>query len=236
MNVDQLSALPTPFLLALRKDIQAILAARQPLEARASRRTFIEKLSLRPEESFDEYRSKLTEYNALENRSLLNLDQAAHTREKYFESLMLQDWYSVYPDTGGAEDFYVYAHVDPSERIFHFPKRLGGCFKGTPFYIGKGKGRRAWDLKRNEGHGTRLRHLIKQGWAPDDLVHVVLTGLTESKAYEVEAKLIYFFGTIYQLDRPFSTLLNLAVPTVPTFLREMEKMPLRKQYEKAREE
>lgn len=234
MNLDQLSALPTTFLVALQKDIRLVLQSRRQSEGKQSRRTFIQSLASRPEEQFDDYRRNLIAYNAKELRSLPFLKEPMHTREKYLLSLLGQNWSDCYPETGGPENFYVYAHVDPSERIFVSPSEAGGCYKGSPFYIGKGTKERAWDLKRNEGHGTRLRHLIKQGWKPEDLVHIAFEGLTESKAFELEAKLIYFFGTIYETGRPFGMLLNLAVPRVPNFIREMERMPTRKQYESAK--
>lgn len=233
MNAEQLSALPTTFLRALLGDIKAELRNRKAPEKTSARREFIGQLSLRKPETFEQYRAQMHEWNSKECRSIRHLNDPVHLREKYLCALLAQDWSSVFPADDGAGKFYVYAHVDPTQRVCNQPAEGGGCYGGQPFYIGKGCGERAWDLKRNQGHGTRLKQLIAQGWRPEDLVHIAFQGLSESKALEIESKLIYFFGTVYQLDRKFGCLLNLDVPKTPVFVKEMEKILLRKQFEKA---
>ena len=49
---------------------------------------------------------------------------------------------------------------------------------GTPYYVGKGHGKRAFDTHRN--------------WHPRDLtrIHIVESGLLEEKAFELEKQLI----------------------------------------------
>lgn len=95
-----------------------------------------------------------------------------------FDALMAEDWSHLF--RGGCEDrrFYVYAHCDPRRVGFS----LNGAFRvelpGRPFYIGKGAGRRAWELGRNEGHGVELRQLRELGVADSEIVCIVRDNLT----------------------------------------------------------
>lgn len=232
MNAEQLSALPSAFLHSLLKDIQSELRSRKMPSKNSARREFISQLSSRNPQTFEQYRDQMQAWNSKECRSLRHANDPIHLREKYLGALLAQDWSSVFPETSQGGCFYVYAHVDPTQRVCNQPAEAGGCYGGQPFYIGKGCGERAWDLKRNQGHGTRLRQLVAQGWKPEDIVHIAFEGLSENKAFEIESKLIYFFGTVYQLDRKFGCLLNLDVPKTPVFVKEMEKILLRKQFEK----
>ena len=132
-------------------------------------------------------------------------------RRKAWSKIDAQDWSDVYPECGGDRKFYVYAHIDPMSKTklsigdFHF--------SGVPFYIGKGTGSRAWDLKRNEGHGAELRRLKKCGVQPESIVYIVKDGLTEREAFCLEAKLIYFFGTRFSNEKN-GVLVNLEIPKV----------------------
>ena len=67
--------------------------------------------------------------------------------------LLADDWSGIYPDAGGDENFYVYAHINPTKKKLKYPAPDQLNISGLPFYIGKGCGGRAWDLNRNEGHG-----------------------------------------------------------------------------------
>lgn len=137
----------------------------------------------------------------------------------FMDSLMAQDWSDIYPESGGESKFYVYAHIDPREPSFSAKPCHGGNWGGLPFYIGKGCGNRAYDLKRNEGHGRRLRILREEGFGPEHIVKIIYSGLTSSKALEVEAKLIHLFGISYDKMKKAkrSCLLNLDEPEVPKF-------------------
>lgn len=138
----------------------------------------------------------------------------------YLPALINQDWSSIYPEKENDTNtnFYVYAHVDPSKTL------LAGCdkFKCKPFYIGKGCGDRAYDLKRNQGHGKILDSLKKAGIAPSKIVVILYSGLSESKAFEIESKLISFFGTVY--SNPKGILYNLDIPKTPKYVGMMKKM------------
>lgn len=139
--------------------------------------------------------------------------------EPMFPSLIQQDWSDVYPCAGGDRKFYVYAHVDPSKAAFCSSAANGGNWGGMPFYIGKGTGARAFDLKRNQGHGKRLAALVTAGVPEEIIVKIVWDGLTEQEAFALEAKCIYFFGTVYELGKAGKRgmLLNLDVPKIPVF-------------------
>ena len=69
-------------------------------------------------------------------------------------------------------NFYVYAYLRED---------------GTPYYIGKGKERRAWDQHRKNGKGVHT---------PDDYKRIILLheNLVESDAFLLETKLIAQYG------------------------------------------
>lgn len=73
-------------------------------------------------------------------------------------------------------DFYVYVHKDPKT--------------GEPFYVGKGRGKRAYD--RGSRHQDWTRHVETMGG--DFEVEIVEKGLLERDAYFIEAKLIGEIG------------------------------------------
>lgn len=79
------------------------------------------------------------------------------------------------------KEYYIYAHV----RLDNF----------TPFYIGKGKGDRAYDLGRNKHHDSIAE---KCGYA----VVIVKDGLTEKEAFELERDIIedLVFNEGYGID------------------------------------
>ena len=52
-------------------------------------------------------------------------------------------------------------------------------------------------------------------YSKDEVVHIVFSGLSDQKAYEIESKLIYFFGSIYESKRKQSCLYNLDIPKKP---------------------
>lgn len=145
-------------------------------------------------------------------------------RAQYFKALICQDWSCTYPRNSSFGDYYVYAHIDPRKPKFEPGKNFGGALAGTPFYIGKGIGNRAYDPKRNEGHGKILRQLLALDYKPDHIVKIMFDGLSEQKAFDIEAKLIYFFGTIFNKTKNHGCLVNLEVPKTPVFVGEMVRV------------
>ncbi len=147
---------------------------------------------------------------------------------KYLPYLLRQDWSYLFEHANDLESYYyVYAHIDPNEN----PTSLSvfDCdLKGTPFYIGKGKGQRVWDLNRNQGHGKRIRQIIKDGYPKNSIPAIIKDCLTEKAALELEAKLIYFFASVYDKKRK-GCLLNLADYIKPNFVGIMRKIPFQKQ-------
>ena len=96
-------------------------------------------------------------------------------------------------------DYYVYAHCDPFYRLkadqngkIAFAASLG--LNSIPFYIGKGTGKRAFDLNRNEMH-RKKRQMIESSGKQIDVI-IIKDGLSELNALMMESKLIDIFGLI----------------------------------------
>ena len=134
-------------------------------------------------------------------------------RQKYLPLLLNEDWSSFYPLDHLCQErkYYVYAHLDPSAggmKIEDF------SLNGLPFYIGKGTGDRAYDLKRNEGHGAVPRLMREMGVDAKDIVQIIRDDMTEQEALCLEAKLIHFFGTRFDGIKN-GILVNLSKPKTP---------------------
>lgn len=138
-------------------------------------------------------------------------------RIKYWPPLLCQDWSCIYPRDSDFGEHYVYAHVDPRTWGHSLGKGFGPDLKGTPFYIGKGVAGRAYDLKRNQGHGRRISELKDYGFDDSDIVVIMFDGLSDGRALEIESKLIHFYGTIYEGKKAKGVLLNLDIPRTPEF-------------------
>lgn len=104
----------------------------------------------------------------------------------------------VYDDTSPDTDFYVYVHCNPLQ-IINAKYSAKHLFCATeldlryaPFYVGKGRGDRCYDLNRNEGH-RKIKQFINK--ANHDVVVVnVREGLSEQSALALESKLIDILG------------------------------------------
>jgi hypothetical protein len=190
------------------------------------------------DEAFEfEYQSMI-DRNGASLQAILPSVLQAHPVEriKYLPSLLKQNWDylfdGVYDET---KKFYVYAHIDPRPygiEITTIEPPIN--IKGTPFYIGKGCGNRAWDLKRNQGHGKYITNLRNLGFPDESLVQLIFNNISEKEAYTLEAKMIYFFGSIYEEGRR-GFLCNLADHIRPVFKETMERIPNRKEFYSYRE-
>lgn len=216
-----LSQYPTSFLTKMLPLIRDEIKKRKAAEGIQKRISFIERLGV-DNPVLCEINQKITDNNSNSLLALPIIENIPSDRRKYLKCILAQDWSHLFPKCGGNPDFYVYVHVDPSEKIFITDRNSGGNYKGNPFYVGKGTGNRAWDLKRNQGHGKKIQEVLGKGYGKENIVYIPFSNLTESKAYEIESKLIYFFGTIYE-GRKNATLYNLDIPKRPEFIATMTK-------------
>lgn len=222
MNKFQIECLLTPHLIELRNEINEVLKKR----ARVSR---VNRKSIRDADRLPiiEPKSQIVEYNSSGIYSIPNHRVKRFSScQIYLHSLISQDWSHLYFGGDDEKKYYVYAHIDPRKTSFSATKSCGGVYGGQPFYIGKGCGERAYDLNRNQGHGKILNSIFNDGIPRDHVVKIIFNNLTESKAFELEAKLIYYFGTIYdKIIKKSGILVNLTIPIIPDFLGEMKKSP-----------
>jgi hypothetical protein len=148
----------------------------------------------------------------------INFQDGPKAASSYLKLLLSQDWSHLFTSGSKEKRFYVYAHVKKVSTVLTLNANdLNLKFHGHPFYVGKGCGNRAFDLKRNQGHGAILRELLSEGKKEKDIVHIVKSDMTEDEALELESKLIYFFGTKYEQERS-GMLVNLDIPARPTML------------------
>ena len=103
-------------------------------------------------------------------------------RRTYLPRLLAQDWSSLFPTSDvTVREHYVYIHYDPRSKPIEL-KAMKVLLMGKPFYIGKGSGQRAWDLRRNQGHGKRIKYLRQLGYSDETMVQIICEGLTEQEA------------------------------------------------------
>lgn len=225
VDIDQLRLLNDQFLKDLIDSCKQVLNERSDRRKAARRRAALLGVDNKAENAEHEANLGVVKFNSSGfYKPIGHGSKAMNIAIQYLPALMLQDWSSIFPRSGGDRRFYVYAHIDPSGQRMLTADAGGGVWPGRPFYIGKGCGDRAWDLKRNHGHGKVLRALTKK-WSKEDIVKIVVSDLTESEAFEAEAKLIYFFGTVYGGSRGF--LYNLDVPPTPKIIGQMRQMVTR---------
>lgn len=219
----ELSKVPTEQLLDLRKLIKKELISRKVQFQKDIKSSF---------KAYDEINDIEAFYLGQKTMGSIPphcLKQAPQARIKYLNHIIRQDWSNLFDKSlDSKSDYYVYAHCDPRNVIFCGIRSMGGVCPGMPFYVGKGRGERAFDFKRNQGHGIRLKDILSQGYGSNDIIHFFKKDLLEHEAFELEAKLVYFFGTIYESERK-GVLLNLDLCRRPKFDGYMEvKKPNKK--------
>jgi hypothetical protein len=232
MNKIDLSKYPTEDLKSLKNQIKEELNKRsrhsqKKYSHHSVSRRILSIHGLNPKDYTDEER-KITEIRLFNGHFLLRpppKNGDPFEWAPYLSSLIAQDWKELYPRESETGDYYVYAHVDPRLKIFITTEDSGGNYGGRPFYIGKGVGNRAYDLKRNEGHGKIIKEILENKFPPLSIVNIIFSGLSEQKALEIEAKLIYFFGVRYSEKRK-GWLINLSEPPIPKFVGVMKIIPI----------
>lgn len=215
---------PTKQLLEIQEEVRKEIARRFRLKNVAEKRNEYVLFRRSHKEASKEINNGIEDFiskGILEIPALYFL-RHPNSRLRYLRSLIKQDWSPLFSAGSEEKCFYVYAHCDPRQEIFRGHADIGGPSPGLPFYIGKGTKERAYDFKRNQGHGIRLRELVKEGFSQDMVVHVFKRDMTEREALELEAKLIYFFGTIYEKEK-LGTLLNLDESKRPFFCGFMDQ-------------
>lgn len=95
-------------------------------------------------------------------------------------------------------NYYVYVHCNPfipidvRRDIRHYFLAVNFGLAYEPFYVGKGVGDRWRDLNRNDSHRKIRGKILSQN---QDIISIkVVENITESKALEIESKLIDLLG------------------------------------------
>lgn len=213
MNVD-LKSFSLDLLLKLQKSISIEIKKRSLHEN--SEKTKIKALrNYANQSSLNEDIQKVNSENLFALPLKIKSDYVGH--RKYYQSLMNQDWGYLFSEYENESiDYYVYAHLDPKTKDFGMSELNLLPGKGVPFYIGKGCGIRAFELNRNQGHGKKIKAIVDDGYSKDCIPKILVGNISERKAMEIESKLIYFFGTIYEENR-IGILLNLDLSKRPVF-------------------
>jgi hypothetical protein len=226
INEFHLKHLTTDDLRLMKNSITQELSIRRQEESKAR---FTKAKSKLAAVSYDDVRSVCKEIFTFNRSKPLHVPSiytsSPHQTKKYLSDLMNQNWVDLFDCESESGNFYVYAHIDPRQKAFVSEVCNGGNWMGQPFYIGKGSSNRAWDMKRNQGHGLMIKQIANDGYDLGSIVKIVAKGLSEKKALELESKLIYFFGLTYDKSRKFGWLLNLDVPKIPNFNGYMIRYP-----------
>jgi hypothetical protein len=96
-------------------------------------------------------------------------------------------------------DFYVYVYLDPRKPGKYVYGEYE--FDYEPFYVGKGKGKRAWDFNRRKyGKNFLLLGKIKKIKSP--IVSLIKENLQEVDAFIEEINLISSIGRVSKIEGP----------------------------------
>ena len=122
------------------------------------------------------------------------------------EGYLNEDWNSLFlGDFDEKKDYYVYFHVDPRIKRFSYFELKN---KGIPFYVGKGKGGRAYSKKRSKPHLQAINNIINEGYSINDIVFIHKEGLSEKDALILESKIINFLGCRSELPKALKPFIN----------------------------
>ncbi len=100
-------------------------------------------------------------------------------------------------------NFYVYVYLDPRKRGLYYYNEY--YFKYEPFYVGKGRGKRAHQIhKKLYACGSKIKSLAKLDLLP--IIHFVEYDIPEKNALEIEIELIRLIG---RKDLNLGPLMNL---------------------------
>lgn len=145
-----------------------------------------------------------------------------------FDVYMSEDWSNLFDFECSEEKvFYVYIHVDPRLKRFG---QAGLNNVGMPFYVGKGVGARAYSRSRSKPHRALIDEIIADGYDMHDIVYIFKSNIDEKTAFEIEAKLINYFGcrcempkllSPYLTGRKAGMLLNTDTSRRPKWIEEL---------------
>jgi len=115
--------------------------------------------------------------SALTDRTLSRYRAFGSTRGRLSWVRRMPTRRKLYIDSEGVErGYYVYVHKD--------------CTTGEVFYVGKGSGRRAWDIDRRHIEWKKKVASLTNGWD----VEIVKEDLSEIEAFDLEAELVEQYG------------------------------------------
>lgn len=125
-----------------------------------------------------------------------------HHQNSILIDFLHEDWSFLFPNADNKKrKYYVYYHLDPNtDRItvtksVPYENKNLVRFAGVPFYIGKGCGKRFKSLNnRSTSHINLVNTYLKIGYEITDICKILIDGLTELEALELESKLIAYFG------------------------------------------
>lgn len=97
--------------------------------------------------------------------------------------------------------YYNYVYIDPRHQDTNW---LGFNFPGQPFYVGKGKGKRAWVHLNESAKYThnilkynKIQRIKDSGCEP--IILIIYDSLTEQQALQKESMLISEIGTLWNI-------------------------------------